>query len=94
MIRQMSRVADRAYDRDPGGSAEFYSFRQRVVEIALFIIAACGNVHDANIVFLSIRKHPLESLLNIFFGYPTGAGELYQNDIRIGRKAAIESIRQ
>ena len=68
MIWQMSGVAHRAHHNDPFARTLFDDLRERISQIALLVIAARGNINDANSIFLTVRKHPFEPDLDVSTG--------------------------
>ena len=92
MIRQMSGIADGTDDGDSLSGAAFDSLRKRIVEIALFIVAARRYIDHADPEFFAICQNPFKTFLNILLGDTPGAGELYENDVGVLCDTAIKSI--
>ena len=63
-------------------------------QVRLLEVAARRDIDDANLVLVLILKHPTQSGLDVALGNASGLSDLDEDDFRLRRDAAIETIRQ
>src|SRR5215471_12097761 len=92
MPRHAARVANCADHSQAFKGALLNSLRQLVCEIALLKIAAGRNVHDANVVFITMVQDPYEATPNLIFRNATRQSDLNEHEICVRGDAAINTF--
>ena len=86
-------IADRANNCQSSLHNFFNELAQRIEQVRLLEVAARGDIDDANLVLVSILKHPAESGFDVALGNAAGLADLHEYDVRFGCDAAIVTIR-
>src|SRR4051812_37850238 len=94
MCRQVTGVTDGANYRDPLADTLPNHFRQRIVQITRFKVAASGYIHNSNIVKLAMFENIGETGENIFLTNTASFSKLDQDDIGGGGETPVKSIRR
>ena len=94
MTRKMAGIADRANHCQSSLHNFFNKLAQRIEQVRLFEVAARGDVDDANLVLVSIVKHPAQTGFDVALGDASGLADLHEHDVRFRRDAAIKTVRQ
>ena len=85
----MARVADRGHDDNPGARRGLGGARQVIVEVARLVVAAAGDVDDADAVPRPPRRHPLEASPDVVVDDPRRGADLDEDQLGFVREAAV-----
>src|SRR5437667_3784147 len=91
MTGHIPGVSGGADNSNPRVGTLLDGLRQRVRQVALFKVAACRDVDNANLVFVRMSEHPLEPALDLIFADAPRAANLHQHEAGLRGYAAIKT---
>src|SRR2546427_3277709 len=93
MTRRHPGITNRAHPDQSFAHRAFDSLAQRILQVRLFEITTRGDVDDANVVFLSVLNHPLQTTINVPLRDTASFADLHEHNFAIRRDAPIEAAR-